>query len=378
MRASRSLSQAELLKFGLMSEGLAISPEAKAHIDRANGDRPMTPADYASTSGVILALNDDVWVNAPIATYNPNFVSDPSYRLILDGDQLVVEGQGLTSTAGFWLPPTYHGQLNAEGEPYNSYAFTHADRVRISPIEGCAMTCKFCDLPYEFRYRRKSLEGLVDSVERAASDESQPAAHVLISGGTPRSDDFGYVRDVYEAVIQQFRDLPVDIMMVPIDDLLDVRWLEGIGVNELSINIEIFNRDIAHRVMRRKADQGLDHYLGFLDQAAEVLGGGRVRSMLLVGLEPLEDTLAGVEAIAERGCVPVLSPFRPDQATPLRAVPPPDAATMEDTYLRAHDIASTHGVSLGPSCIPCSHNTMTLARGNADDAYRYYGVPHLV
>lgn len=378
MRISQSLSQAERLKFGLMSEGLAISETAQAHIDRANGDRPMTPADYASTSGVILALEDDVWVNAPIATYNPNFVSDPSYRLVLDGEQLVVEGQGLASTAGFWLPPAYHGKVNADGEAYNSYAFTHADRVRISPIEGCAMTCKFCDLPYEFRYRRKSAEGLADSVARATTDEIQPAAHVLISGGTPRSEDFGYVRDVYEAVIRRFAHLPVDIMMVPIDDLLGLRWLQDIGVNELSINIEIFNRDIARKVMRRKADQGLEHYLGFLEQAAEVLGAGRVRSMLLVGLEPIEDTLAGVNAIAERGCVPVLSPFRPDQSTPLRDVPPPDAATMEDTYLRARDIASSHGAALGPSCIPCSHNTMTLARGSGGDAFRQYGVPHLV
>ena len=378
MRVSQSLTEAERLKFGLMSEGLAITAAAQSHIDRANGDRPMTPADYASTSGVILALEDDVWVNAPIATYNANFVSDPAFRVVLDGDQLVVEGRGLSSLARFWLPPAYHGELNESGEPYNSYAFTHADRVRISPIEGCAMTCKFCDLPYEFRYRRKSVEGLVDSVTRAVADAIQPAAHVLISGGTPRDEDFGYVREVYEAVISGFPDLPVDIMMVPIDDLLDLDWLQDIGVNELSINIEIFNRDIAHKVMRRKADQGLDHYLGFLERAAGVLGGGRVRSMLLVGLEPIEDTLAGVEAIAERGCVPVLSPFRPDVSTPLRTTPPPDTAIMVDTYLRARDIALSHGVTLGPSCIPCSHNTMTLAQGGGDDAFGYYGVPHLV
>jgi hypothetical protein len=378
MDGSSSLTEAERLKFGLMSEGLAISEQAQAYIRAANGDRPMTPADYASTSGVILALVDDVWVNAPIATYNPNFVSEPGYRLVLDGDGLAVEGRGLRSAAKFWLPPAYHGQVDAEGQPYNSYAFTHADRVRISPIEGCAMTCKFCDLPYEFRYRRKWVEGLVNSVARAARDETQPAAHVLISGGTPRDDDIGYVRDVYEAVIAGFPGLAVDIMMVPIDNLVELEWLRDLGVNELSINIEIFNRTIARKLMRRKADQGLDHYLGFLERAAGVLGGGKVRSMLLVGLEPIEDTLAGVRAIAERGCVPVLSPFWPDESTPLRSTPPPDAAVMEDTYLRARDVAADHGVALGPSCIPCSHNTMTLARGYGGNAFRHYGAPHLV
>jgi hypothetical protein len=375
---SGSLTPAERLKFFLMSEGLAITPEAQAHIDHSNGDRPMTPADYASTSGVILALEDDVWVNAPIADYNANFVTAPENVLGLDGNSLVVRGHGLESAAGFWLPPAYHGQVNTDGEPYNSYAFTHADRVRISPIEGCSMTCKFCDLPYEFRYRTKSVAGLVDSVQRAVRDEIQPAGHVLISGGTPRQSDFEYVQEVYEAVITGFPDLDVDIMMVPLDGLLDLARLKELGVNEFSINIEIFNSDIARKYMRRKFDQGRDHYLAFLEAAAAVVGPGRVRSMLMVGLEPMEDTLAGVTAIAERGCVPVLSPFRPDEATPLRALTPPSAAVLEQTYLRAREITAAQGVALGPSCVPCSHNTLTLSATGSGEASEFHGRPHLI
>jgi Radical SAM superfamily len=376
--ASSSLTAAERLKFALLQDGLAISAAAEEYITAANGDRPMTPADYASTSGVILALEDDVWVNAPIATYNPNFVVTPLHTLDLDEEGLVIRRNGEQWRARMWLPPRYHGTSNSVGEPYNSYAFTHADRVRISPVEGCSMTCQFCDLPYEFRYRTKSVEGLVDSVATALSDDLQPAGHVLISGGTPREVDFEYVQAVYEAVITGFPDVPVDIMMVPADGLLDVDWLAEIGVNELSINIEIFNREIARRLMRRKSDQGLDHYLDFVERAVEVLGGQRVRSMLIVGLEPMEDTLAGVEELARRGCVPVLSPFRPDESTPLRKLPPPSAEVMEETYLRAREIAAHHELPLGPGCIPCTHNTMTLAEVGHGDALRRHGTPHLI
>jgi hypothetical protein len=338
----------------------------------------MTPADYASTSGVILALDDDVWVNAPIAQYNPNFVSDTAFQLYMDGGALAVRGKGLSSPAKFWLPPLYHGTMNEAGEAYNSYAFTHADRVRISPIEGCAMTCKFCDLPYEFRYRSKRVDGLLDAVQRARSDEMQPASHVLISGGTPRDADIGYVRDVYESTIVGFPDMAVDIMMVPIDGLLDVEWLSKLGVNELSINVEIFNREIARKVMRRKFDQGLDHYLDFLESAGGVLGRSRVRSMLMVGIEPVEDTLAGVLAIAQRGAVPVLSPFRPDPSTPMKDDAPPTGGMLSDVYLRARDICAKYDVPLGPSCIPCSHNTLTFGSTASGDAYRFYGPVNLV
>lgn len=370
------LTDAEELKFLLLEEGLSITAEAQQYIDAANGDRPMTPADYASTSGVILELEDEVWVNAPISLYNSNFVADPGLRLDLEDGRLVVLGRGLRSNAKFWLPPAYHGTSNELGEPYNSYAFTHTDRVRISPIEGCSMVCQFCNLPYDFRYRTKRVEGLVDSVRVAREDRVQPAHHVLISGGTPHSKDVGYVREVYEAVISSFPGFPVDIMMVPRDDLLDPVWVNRVGVNELSVNIEIFNEELGRKTMRQKAAQGLDTYLDYLERASAELGGHRVRSMLMVGLESMEDTLAGVRAIAERGAVPVLSPFRPDRSTPLRDVEPPSATFMRETYLRSRDITVDAGVPLGPKCIPCSHNTLTLA--DSGDAAVYHGHPNMI
>lgn len=373
------LTEAELLKFRLLASGLAITPAAQTYIDRHNGERPMTPADYASTSGLILSLADDVWVNAPISLYNANFVLDTPYRLDLSEGALVVHGEGLESPAQMWLPPAFHEELNEHGEAYTSYAFTHGDRVRISPIEGCGMTCKFCNLPYEFRYRTKRIEGLVDSVRRALTDPIQPAHHVLISGGTPREADIDYVRDSYEAVITSFPETDVDVMMVPIDHLMDVEWLAELGVSELSVNLEIYNLELAAKLMRRKAQQGREHYLDYLEHAASVLGSSRVRSMLMVGLEPIEDTLAGVDAIARRGATPVLSPFRPDPLTPLRDHEPIGADRLAETYLRARDIAAGHGIALGPRCIPCSHNTLTLAvSAGSGDADHFHGRPHVV
>lgn len=377
MPPSTSLTTAQRAKFQLLATGLSISEEAHAYIRDRNDNRPMTPADYASTSGVILALPDDVWVNAPIAQHNASFVTDPTATLVVSDDGLVVRVPGGDLPTGMWLPPLYHGQTNEAGEPYNSFAFTHGDRVRIAPIEGCSMTCKFCNLPYEFRYRTKRVAGLVDAVRVALDDPFQPASHVLISGGTPRDADIGYVRDVYESVAASFPGLPVDVMMVPIDHLMDVRWLAAIGVSEVSVNIEVFNREIAHTLMRKKANQGLDHYLDYLEDAVTVLGGERVRSMLMVGLESMEDTLRGVDAIATRGATPVLSPFRPDEATPLRGIRPPDAEFLEEVFLRSTDVAATHGVDLGPSCVPCSHNTLTLAQTPAGvgSAHTHHGNP---
>lgn len=367
---------AEQLKFELLASGIAIDDLALEHIQATNGARVLTPADYASTSGIILRLDGDVWVNAPIAVYNPNFVSAPPFALTADAGGLRVEGTGLSVSAKFWLPPDYHGRTNSQGNSHAIYAFTHGDRVRVAPITGCAFSCKFCNLPYDFRYRRKDVEGIIEAIETAIIDPVQPARHILISGGTPRLEHYGFLRDVYDAVIESFPRIPVDIMMVPIEEVLEVERLAQLGVHELSINLEVFNDEIARKLMPRKHEQGREHLLDFVAHAADVLGPGKVRSMLMVGVEPLEDTLQGVEALIAAGCVPVLSPFRPDPSTPLRDAAPPSAATLRETYGRARMVALAAGTDLGPSCGPCTHNTLTFTAHGAEAAY--HDVPRLV
>ena len=355
------LDQVQLLKLSLMAEGVAVTPRAR----EALRGRPLTLADYATTSGISLVLGEEVWVNAPLRDHNPNFVSEAPPH-VLDRTEF---GYSILSPRGRFptrlVPvPDYYNEKNSSEEPYTAYAHTHADRVRISPIEGCGMICTFCDLPYEYTYRRKRIDGLIDAIARAVEDRALPARHALISGGTPKKEDFGFLRTVYREIPARFPDLPIDIMMVPVPGLLDLNELRDAGIYGLSINLELFNWEIARRTMRQKYDLGQQHYLDFIERAVSCFGPGRVRSLLLVGLEPIEDTLQGVEVLAERGCDPVLSPFRPDPATPMRKTLPPTAELLAEVYMRALEVVERHSVKLGPRCIACQHNTLTFPDGS--------------
>lgn len=365
------LSPVQHLKLALFTEGLTATPEARREISGGEGQgHPLTLADYASTSGISLELEGEIWVNAPIQDFNPNFVKAPPHRLDFEDGQFWVTSGDLRVRARPIPVPSYHDEVNRWGDRYTSLAITHTDRVRISPVEGCGLVCTFCDLPYEFRYRTKPVEALVDSVTRARLDSLLPARHVLISGGTPKEKDYEYLNEVYTAVATAFPDLPVDVMMVPMPGLLDPVQLKKSGVHGLSINIETFNREVARKVMRQKYDLGLPFFLDFIEKAVVEFGAGKVRSLLLVGLEPLKDTLRGVEVLAERGCDPVLSPFRPDPITPLRSAPPPSIGDLAEVYERSLEIVEKHGVKLGPRCIPCQHNTLTFPDGS--EAYHYH------
>jgi hypothetical protein len=355
-----------------LDKGMRVSSQAREVIEGGVKGRPLTTGDYASTSGIALDIGESIFVNTPFSDYNPNFVtSETPYSLEVESDRFYLQyGPDQAIEVSYVPVPAYYGLRNiSDRERLKDLVVTHTDRARISPIEGCAIACQFCNLPYEYSYRKKQIPDLVDAVSVALRDEVLPAQHVLISGGTPKPQDYKYENEVYRSVAQAFPGLPIDVMMAPKDDLLDPRLLRRWGINELSINLEVYNADVARRWVRGKHNVGRDKYLRFIEDAVGVFGVGKIRSLLLVGLEPIEDTLRGVEELARRGCDPVLSPFRPDPATPLRNLQPPSSEMLTEAYQRAKDIVGQHqGVELGPRCIPCMHNTLTFP----DNSGAYY------
>ncbi len=82
------LTGAERWKLRILAEGVGVTDSARRHLDEVNRNRALTPADYTSTSGLIIVIDQDVWVNAPIADQpqNAEFVREPSLLLDLDGD----------------------------------------------------------------------------------------------------------------------------------------------------------------------------------------------------------------------------------------------------------------------------------------------------
>ncbi|MFH1376737.1 MAG: radical SAM protein [Candidatus Woesearchaeota archaeon] len=362
------LKKIERAKIELMTYGMNVSETARRSISGDEG-RPLTLADYASTSGISMVLGDNIWVNAPIRDYNPNFVNETYYTLDFRDEGFFVDSDGIQFKTIPVPVPAYHKEKAPSGDPYIYLAITHTDRVRISPIGGCAIACHFCDMSYTSKYRKKDIEDLVDSVRVALEDPIQEAHHVLISGGTPKPKDYEYEREVYRAVASVFPEIDVDVMMVPMPGLLDAQELKEIGIHGLSINLELYNQDMAKKIMKGKWKASRQMYLDFIEDSIPIFGVGNVRSLLMVGIEPLEDTLRGVEALAERGCDPVLSPFRPDQSTPMMSEKPPSVNFLIETYERAREIVEKfEGVKLGPRCIPCHHNTLTFP----DDSGLYY------
>lgn len=356
---SKILSPIQNLKISLLSRGIRIEKEAEIRIS-VNGKVPLSIHEYATTGGVTLKLDNEIFINAPFGEW----YCDPEAVLTLNKSthEFEVMYRGETYSANVLPLPGYLEARDSKGNLIRDVVMSHADRARLSPISGCAFSCKFCNLAGQ-KYIRKPVDQVLEGYEVALADELLPARHGMLSGGTPSKRDYGYIDEVFEQVIRHSRRR-VDVMMAPRDgDIIDrlVNW----GVYGFAINIEVFDEETAHRIVPQKDRLGHELFTRSIERAVQLTGGnGRVRSLILVGLESEETTLAGVEFLARLGCDPVLSPFRPALGTPLERVLPPSSAILERTYLKSLEIVEKHGVKLGPRCIPCQHNTLTFPDGS--------------
>lgn len=368
------VSTAYDLKFRLLSDGIVVSSEAEtAWHQRFDG--PLTLAEYATTSGVALVLPGAQYVNAPLTSdRGPNVAS------------LEFTGQGFSVALGDThvevdvVPvPGFHNRSledrhTGDVHPLTRFGVTHTDRVRVSPIEGCAWKCHFCDLPYEFTYRKKHAEDLLLVIAAAVDDPQAPARHVLVSGGTPRKpiparagrpaqDDERWIDDVF-ATLAERSPIPVDVMMPPRRNLGHPAWLRSVGVNSVSINLEVSDPERARIVAPVKSQLGRDHALEYIARAVNAFGVGFVQSLMVFGsaIEPLESTLEGVRDLVQRGCIPTLSAFRPHRLTPLADAPAATYEEMVEVFERTLEICADldTGVLPGPRCVACQHNAVAV------------------
>lgn len=336
-------------------------------LDELGGENALTIHEYSTTGGITLQLADRVIVNAP---FDEPFCEHSPLRLTRDSGTLALELGDVVVPVVRVIPlPGYLDIVDDQGRPVRDTVMSHADRIRISPIVGCAFNCGFCDLA-DLRYRPRPIEQLLSAIDVALEDEALPPTHLLISGGSPgrAPAQQRYFEETCLAIAAHVRHrrpdgFEVDIMMTPIrEGAAFVERMVDAGVTGFSFNVEVYSDPAAAEHLPLKRKLAREHYESTIQRAVELLGreSGRVRSLIIPGLEPLAGTLAGVEWLAAMGCHPVLSPFRPARNTRYAAVPAVPADDLSYLLTEARRIVRTHGVALGPRCVECQHNTLTF------------------
>jgi len=246
-------------------------------------------------------------------------------------------------------------------------AFFSADRVRLQNSPACTFNrhknpCRFCEVyTWDLDFTE---DDIMETIDTCFAVPQLPFRHILIGG---RSRARGEERDTILRMCQRIRrysNIPIYLMCLPPQKLHDIRDYVDAGITEFGFNIEIFDREIAARIMPGKGKIPLGAYMDALSYAVRLCGRtGDVRTAFVVGLEPKESLLAGVDAVSRIGAAPILSAFRPVPHTPMANRCPWPSETLYAITVEASVTAERHGMKLGPSCIACQNNTLNVSLG---------------
>lgn len=360
------------LKLRLMQQGAVFTAAARKTMCH-NRFGHITFSDYATTGGIVAVLDERVYVNIPVKIQGTHFVVDAFE------DELILKYNNKAVKTSFRIIPVPKYALDVErlsdDTPVRELVMTHADRVRISPVHGCRYHCSFCTSNAAY-YKEISCEQLDQAFNIALNDPYNKPRHVLISGGTPNeeADSYAWINDIYRHFPHNYPQFDFDVMLSPrgmrAEETSTKDYAEFLGylhdecdVKTLSVNVELYNDKFRERFIPNKATVGKDNYYRFIRQAVEVFGTKSVRSSLVVGLESAEDTLNGVRALLDCGCLPVLSAFVPALGTDMANYPAPSVEFLLETVREAAEMAREAKLQLGPLCRPCTHNSITVEEG---------------
>lgn len=345
----------EKLKVLLLSHGTRLSKAARNLLESCGG------FNHEEFDALDLVLAEQMYVSVPfevnLGQLSPFCVdTDTSNSLFLS-----YYGQKVLSVR-VRHPDTFGEKQTASGLFYHDITYLSNDRLRIYQRPGCFfkdtnLGCKFCDMPKDAaKFSLKDILHVIDEYRNHPN-----VRHYLIGGGsTEPGDDFQTAIAIAKH-IKETTNKPIYLMSLPPHKPERLEALYNAGVTEVAFNLELYDRNLAIQFMPGKGAIPLSVYDNAFRYATKLWGKlGNVRTIFIVGLEPAESLLEGIEHVVQLGVAPILSLFRPMAGTPLQEYIAPSDDEIWYIYQQAKTICQRYGLELGPACPYCEDNTLKV------------------
>ena len=344
------------LKIALINQGCVIQKEVLEYLEK-NGT-----LKEATFSAIDFQLSNGIYINAPV---NLKFTDFSPFNIQLNSNNCLELNHynNLISTITVEMEPKWNQRLTKNGIPYKKIAYLSTDRLRIKHEAMCEFKrkgqgCTFCSIPAtKIDFNSEDLQEIIEQLV------PNPAfRHILIGGGSGNIEqECQHIIKISQLIQKKNSQIPIYLMSIPPSDEKTLEAYKESGITEIAFNIEIWNRELAKKIMPGKAQISLNTYLKMLKAGTKLWGtNGNVRSALIVGLNDTETLLQGIKMLCENGIQPMLSVFRPMPKTKLASLVPPSNSTLLSIYNRAQNICHEYELKLGPICDACKNNMLAL------------------
>ncbi len=329
--------------------------------------------DFLSKQGIIkkavfsaidFQLADGIFINAPVDLKFTDF-SPFSIKVTSDERLALYYYEQHILEINLEMQPDWNDRMTQNNIAYGKIAYLSTDRLRFKHESVCAFKkqgrgCLFCSIPVNGNVNTFTLDDVREVAQELLIEPT--FRHILIGGGSGNpEEEYQKIIGVSEILHDIDPKIPIYLMCLPPAKTEILEQYKEAGVSEIAFNIEIWDRDLARKIMPGKGTIPLEVYLKALKESTMLWGTtGNVRTALIVGLDKTETLLDGIQFLCQNGVQPMISVFRPMPNTKLHSLVPPSNSALLSFYNRAQKICSTYHMQLGPTCDACKNNMLAI------------------
>lgn len=320
------------------------------------GGRPLVRTRAGLGSGLEVIIPGplkDIWANVPV---EEKFAKKSCYQILRDGDNFEI----IDNRQGF----SYPVRLSPEAPWYTRTTSLGVQMQRIGVLQGTylgiyisnscgfwyhspALNCKFCTTGLNVGVNEVELKDLEDVVEvaRAAKEESG-VTFTHFNSGYQTNRDLDRVAPYVKAVKSRVGSL-IGVQLTPTRDLWKYDRLIDLGANHFSFCYEFQNPEFFRKFCPGKDQMiGQKAFFQALEYTSKKLGKGACSGEIIAGIEPMEDTLAGIDMISGMGAFPTVCIFRPTIGSDMERWPSPRYEDMIVVYRHLYEACRKHGIPM--------------------------------
>lgn len=373
MSNSTETSNAKELKLALLFYGLALNEATLSRLQTLETKFGHGLFDYSGNHSP-RQIPQEIWLDEDTVVRVHRQPESP-YELTFDRDILIVKDRR-RNTHPVRLSPRprfYNLQLPNRTLGEQHCQINGADRLNVYAFNFCAFThqnvaCSFCNVSHSGPDLQTSIRKQLDQVASvvSAAREEQAFAHFCFSGGAFPDANKGaqtYI-DLCNAIRKQTGSttLEGDVSLVPPRDLTYIDLLAETGIRTLSMNLEVLDEQLFAAICPGKNQIRLTHYRSAFERAVKSFGFGRVRSNLVLGLEPLASFKRGTKRLAEMGVVPTTNVYWQSTAQYLRHAEAENIEYYRAAYHWLKELYCDNGFE-PPWCARCTIASMDHEAG---------------
>lgn len=340
------------LEIDLFCKGMRIDPSCSLDSDARRILR--TRAGLGSGLEIILpGPLKDVWVNVPVSE---PFARRSPYCLFRESGGYVLRDSRrmLVYRVRLSPEPEWYGRCTSRGVPMHRVGVLQGTYLGIYISNSCglwyhspAVNCRFCTTGLNVGVNEVALKDVEDVVEVAqAARRESGVTFVHFNSGYQTHRDLDRAAPYVKAVKSRVGSL-IGVQLTPTRDLWKYDRLIELGADHFSFCYEFQNPEYFARFCPGKARFiGQETFFRALEYTARRLPKGACSGEIIAGIEPLEDTLRAIDAIAQLGAFPTVCIFRPTAGSDMEEWPPPRYEEMLVVFRHLYEACRRNGIPM--------------------------------